>query len=129
MMRGCDDLRAWLEAQGFKTAPDSFSNRDNLCNWYTYRRSAIPARECETNERKTMQLVVKPSHYDGPGLQAGHRWQSAGVDVTGEAGGVWFKLSAYSLKQDALHAKLPQIEASLIAAWNALHRDGAGEQA
>jgi hypothetical protein len=66
-----------------------------------------------------MQLVVKPyrfTHHTAPG----GAWESAQVDVTGEAGGVWFKLEAYSLKQDELRERLPDIEASLIAAWNAL---------
>ena len=116
---GCDDLRAWLEAKGFKCAEDDLANRDNQCNWYAYRRSAIPARECECNDRSPMQLVVKPFKYRHPSTMHGG-WQSAEVDVTGETGGVWFKLQAYGLKHDELRERLSEIESSLIAAWNAL---------
>jgi hypothetical protein len=115
---GCDELREWLIAQGFRVAHDSLQ-RDNECNWYAYRRSALPARECECNEGKAMQLVVKPhkyAHHSAPG----DVWESIEVDVTGETGGLWFKLQAYSLKRDELMGRLHEIEAALIEAWNAL---------
>lgn len=48
---GCDELREWLTAQGFRVAHDDL-NRDNECNWYAYRRIALPARECECNTGK-----------------------------------------------------------------------------
>jgi hypothetical protein len=116
---GCDDLRQWLEAQGFKCAEDGLANKDNQCNWYAYRRSAIPARECECNDGKPMQIVVRPFKYRHPSTMHGE-WQSAEVDVTGEAGGAWYKLSAYGLKHEELQARMGEIESSLIAAWNAL---------
>jgi hypothetical protein len=116
-MRGCDELRAWLLEQGFKLSIDSLG-RDNGCNWYAYRRSAIPARACECNDGKPMQLVVRPFAY----TSETQNWESAEVDVTGEANGVWFKLSAYSLKHEELRARLTEVESSLIAAWNALDR-------
>lgn len=115
---GCDELREWLTAQGFRVAHDSLG-RDNECNWYAYRRSALPARECECNDGKPMQLLVKPhrfAHHSAPG----GAWESVEVDVTGEAGGVWFKLQAYSLKHEELRERLVDIESRLIAAWNAL---------
>jgi len=115
---GCDDLREWLITQGFRVSEDSLT-RDNECNWYAYRRSALPARECECNDGKPMQIVVRPFKYQRQGTMH-PEWQSAEVDVTGEAGGAWFKLSAYSLKHDELRARLSDIESSLIAAWNAL---------
>lgn len=117
---GCDDLRAWLLVHGFQCAPDPIGERDNACNWYAYRRSEIPARECECNERKTMQLVVTPYKYHGCGNSHAPDWQSAEVNVTGEAGGVWYKLAAYSMPHDTLREKLGEVEQSLIAAWNAL---------
>ena len=115
---GCDELRAWLEAQGFSSAVNNLG-RDNECNWYAYRRSAINARECECNDGKPMQVLVTPHRVSHPSAPNG-AWQSAEVDVTGEAGGVWFKLKAYSLPHDELVTRLPDIEARLIAAWNAL---------
>ena len=115
---GCDELRGWLLAQGFQVAHDSLC-RDNECNWYAYRRSRISARECECNEGKPMQVVVRPHKFSHPRAPSG-AWESADVDVTGETGGVWFKLQAYSLKHDELRNRLGEIEANLIAAWNAL---------
>ena len=117
-LTGCDELREWLIAQGFRVAHDSLP-RDNECNWYAYRRSELPARECECNDGKPMQIVVRPFKYRSPSTMH-PEWQSAEVDVTGEAGGAWFKLQAYSLKHDELRARLGDIESSLIAAWNAL---------
>jgi hypothetical protein len=115
---GCDELRAWLIADGFRVADAVFS-RDNGCNWYAYRRSAIPARECECNDGKPMQIVVRPFRLEH--VQAvGGAGESAEVDLTGEAGGTWYKLQGYGLKPTDLMARLPEIEAALIAAWNAL---------
>lgn len=116
---GCDELREWLIAQGFRVAQDSLSRESNECNWYAYRRSAIPARECECNDSKPMQIVVRPwriEHRDAPGGV----WESAEVDVTGEAGSHWYRLQCYSLKHGELMGRLHEIEAALIAAWNAL---------
>lgn len=116
---GCDELREWLIAQGFRVAPDSLLRDGNECNWYAYRRSARPARECECNDGKPMQIVVRPwriAHRDAPG----GTWESAEVDVTGEAGSHWYKLQCYSLKHVELRGRLHEIEAALIAAWNAL---------
>ena len=115
---GCDGLREWLVSQGFRVAYDSIG-RDNGCNWYAYRRSAIQARECECNDGKPMQIVVRPfrlEHANAPGGV----WESVEVDVTGEAGSHWYKLTCYSLKHDELMGRLHEIEAALIAAWNAL---------
>jgi hypothetical protein len=43
------------------------------------------------------------------------------ISLTGQAKGEWWKLKAYGLSIDELtDKKLKTIEASLIAAWNAL---------
>lgn len=118
-MIGCDALREWLIAQGFHVVPDPWSSEGNECNWYAYRHSEIPARECEGNDGKSMQIIVHPwrvEHCDA----LGDAWESAEVDVTGEAGGQWYKLQCYSLEPNKLMDQLPEIEAALIAAWNAL---------
>ena len=115
---GCEGLREWLIAQGFRVAPDSLS-RDNGCNWYAYRRSAIQARECECNDGKPMQILVRPFRLEHASAPGGV-WESVEVDVTGEAGSHWYKLTCYSLKHDELMGHLHEIEAALIAAWNAL---------
>lgn len=115
---GCDDLREWLMTQGFRVAHDDLS-RDNECNWHAYRRITQPTRECECNAGKSMQLLVSPYKFTHTNAPCG-KWESATVDVTGEAGGTWYKLQAYSLKHDELRERLGAIETSLIAAWNAL---------
>ena len=114
-MNGLPDLRDWLTAHGFRVTTNSLCLPGNASDWYAYRRSAIPARSCECNDRQTMQLVVRPYiNIDIP------EWSSVEVDVTGEAGGVWYKLQAYSLNPDELREKLPAIEDALMAAWNAI---------
>ena len=115
VMWGCNDLREWLISQGFKCSVDSLQ-RDNGCNWYAYRRSAYPARECECNEGKAIQIVIRPFAYSDDT----QRWESAEVDVTGEVRGLWFKLSAYSVQHNELKARLQEIEIRLLDSWNAL---------
>ena len=115
VMWGCDDLREWLTSQGFTCWVDSLG-RNNGCNWYAYQRSKYPARECECNEGKKMQIVIRPFSYAN-GTQS---WESAEVDVTGEVAGLWFKLSAYSVPHDELKTRLQEIEVRLIDSWNAL---------
>lgn len=118
---GCDDLRAWLESAKFKIAKSPFVVNDGF-NWYAYRATVFPSRECECNDGKSMQIVVHPWRVANASAPNG-AWESVDVEVVGEAGGIWYKLQAYSMKHDELMARLPQIEASLIAAWNALHTD------
>lgn len=115
-MNHLDELKPFLEADGFKIGANPIPGRDNLCTWYAYRRSEIEARPCECNDKKRMQIVVNPHHYILPG----HEHQGVEVDVCGEAGGIWFKLQAYSIRPDELPENLHSIERSLIAAWNAL---------
>lgn len=116
---GLPDFRKWLESQGFRIAHSGFADKLNRCNWYAYRRSEIPARECECNDGKAMQIVIQPWLFAHPSGLPGD-WESCEAEVCGEAGGLWYKLQCYSLKPAELMAKLPQLEASLIAAWNAL---------
>lgn len=123
VMWGCDALREWLIVQGFKCTIDS--QRDNGCNWYAYRRSKYPARECECNEGKSMQIVIRPFAYT-VGMQS---WESAEIDVTGEVRGLWFKLSAYSVKHDELMSRLQEIEVRLLDSWNALAPHNTGVKA
>lgn len=108
---GCDGLRYWLASCGFRIAPSS-SYCGNACNWYAYRRSELPARECECNDGKPAQIVINPYEIVGN--------EQVEVDLIGEYGGVWYKLKAYSLSSDDLRARLPDVEASLVRAWNAL---------
>jgi hypothetical protein len=119
-LTGCDDTRQWLLDAGFKvchTDPKPYSN----CNWYAYKRTDLDAPECECNEGKGTQIVVNPFETD----INGKRHQSVEIDVTGEAGEVWYCLKAYSLNAASLPESLPTIERSLVAAWSALERPSA----
>jgi len=116
---GCDELREWLISQGFRISVNCLGSSGNQCNWYAYRPTKRNARECECNDGKPMQVVVRPwriEHSDAPD----GAWESAEVDVTGEAGSHWYKLQCYSLTHNELMGRLHEIEAALIAAWNAL---------
>lgn len=111
-----DNLKKWLESEGFKTANNPMRDIHNRCHWYAYRRSRLEARECETNEGKGCQIVIYPHS-----AQFGGRChESVEIEVCGEAGSIWWKLQAYSIRPDELRDKLPEVEASLIAAWNSL---------
>ena len=119
-LTGCDETRKWLLDSGFKvshTEPRPYSN----CNWYAYKRTELDAPECECNEGKGTQIVVSPFETDITGTTH----QSVEIDVTGEAGGVWYQLKAYSLNAAMLPESFPTIERSLVAAWSALERPAA----
>jgi hypothetical protein len=118
--RGCDALREWLTLQGFTCLIDALKTQGSECNWYAYRRSKYPARECECNEGKPMQIVIRPFAYTA-GMQS---WESAEIDVTGEVHGLWYKLSAYSVPHADLMGRLSKIESKLVDAWNALSVSG-----
>lgn len=109
-------LQRALLAAGFCVSPNPLASRDGECKWHAYKRSAIPARECGCNDGKPAQIVVTPHHF----TYGSHSHESASVDLTGECGGIWFKLEAYSLRWDELLRELPVVERALVAAWNAL---------
>lgn len=113
-------LRDALAADGFSFSRNHLASDWNLCRWQAYRRSAIDARECECNDGKRMQIVVTPHSTEDHNGRESRPFQSVTVDVTGEAGGVWYKLEAYSLGPEEAVKRLPEMERNLIAAWNAL---------
>jgi hypothetical protein len=110
---GCDELRTWLVGQGFKIENDFFAKDSRGCNWHAYKRTEN-ANDCECND-KPPAVCVKPFFSQHP-IHFG-----ADVEVAGKAGGIFYKLEAYSLNVDTLKSRLIDIEKSLIAAWNALN--------
>jgi hypothetical protein len=115
---GCDDLREWLIEQGFKIGADSMA-RDSGCNWHAWRQSELSAIRCECNDDKEgMQLAVYPWSFRDP--SHAQAWESAEIEIRGKAGGLWYMLKAYSLQHSELRQRLPDIEAALVRAWNAL---------
>ena len=114
---GAEELRGWLTEQGFRCAENPLRYPENGCNWYAYRRSELSARVCECNDDKPgMQIVVTPSEMTLNDTT--HR--GVEIELRGEANGVWWKMTAYSLKPEDVPAKLADVERALIAAWNAL---------
>lgn len=113
IMSGEDGLREWLISQGFRCELNRLRSQENECNWYAYKRSVLPARRCETNTDKPgVQIVVYPYRMSARSVVE--------VELVGEANETWWNLSAYGLLPEELKLKLPQIEKSLVAAWNAL---------
>jgi len=113
-------LKAGLESIGFTTEKNPLNPQGNLIDWYAYRRSDHPARRCECNRDKAgMQIVIYPFAYHFPYDKEGLR-SSVSVEICGEAGGVWWELQAYAIPLEELLDRLPEVEASLVRAWNAL---------
>ncbi len=109
------EFKAWLGEKGFKFAPNK--SIGNLCEWYAYRRSELPARRCECNDDKTgMQLVIYVYSYDLP--NGPH--ESVTVQLRGEESGLWWLIEAYSMSVEEAVSRLDDVERKLIAAWNAL---------
>jgi hypothetical protein len=115
-LHGCDELRKWLVSRFFRCYKNYLPSEFDECNWYACRRTLLQSRECECNDGKPVQVVVRPFSMSIHGQE--HR--SADVDVTGEAGGIWYKLSAYGLSHEELRERLYEVEIRLIDAWNAL---------
>lgn len=110
-------LKNWLKDQGFSFGRSPFQNNMNECKWQAYRISELTARRCESNsEKEGMQIIITPYEFS---MNSYHS-QSVEVELYGEANGIWWKLLAYSIKPEELESRLPEIESSLIAAWNAL---------
>lgn len=116
MYTGEEKLKTWLESQGFKFQENQFRYEYNECNWLAYRRSKLEARECESNDGKAMQIVVKPSSFIMNGIHS----KSVEIELCGEANGIWWRIYAYAINPDELPNKLEIIERSLISSWNAL---------
>lgn len=115
-------LKSQLENAGFRIGP---SHKENS-PWMAYRRSNIQARPCECNSDKPgIQLTVTPYEMD----LNGQEWQSSEVNVTGEFGGKWYSLTCYSMKPEEISQNLPEVENTLVAAWNGLDQNQIGETA
>lgn len=118
-LRGSSGFQKDLEDMNFKVYEDHFCKEHNLCNWYAVRKTRLENKECECNTDKDVQLVITPYEY----FVHGEERCGAEIDLTGEVGGVWYKLQAYGMQQSELITKLPEIEQSLVNAWNALIRE------
>ena len=114
-MNGLDEFREWLQANGFKIERNNLNSSLNECDWIAYRRTTGQTRECETNEGK-LQIVVHPHLFSVHGKPH----SSVETEITGEADGRWYKLQQYGTSPAEFMENLPDIEKSLINAWNAV---------
>jgi hypothetical protein len=116
VLSGLPALREWLLVQGFRLAVDTLRNRENECNWYAFAACSV-----NDTQGKPLQLVVRPFKCRAEALPPNVAvWESVEVDITGVAHGVCTKLSAYSLSPDEFQARMPALESSLVAAWQAM---------
>ena len=107
------ELREALVQAGFRIGPDPIGNS----SWLAYRQTDDAVRRCECNsDGRGVQVVVRPFEI----THAGTTWRSAEVDITGEAGGRWYRLTCYGIAEDRVLPDLPSIEAALIRAWQAI---------
>lgn len=121
LMTGGEVLRDFLINDGFKLAP-CLDRPPNIFNWYAYRPTKYSARQCECNEERALQIVVRPWAFEK------ESWGKAEVEVTGEVKGLWFRICAYSVPIEKMTSpcgiQLKEIEEMLIDAWNVLYVKG-----
>lgn len=114
-MTAADLLRAWFAATGWglQSLPDW---ADPGAEWFAYRPTIHPARQCECNGKRPLQVVatLHEIHVNGDDLS------KVEVKVCGEVGGRWFALAAHGISLDECPAALLEAERSLIAAWNGI---------
>lgn len=116
--KGMDEEREWLQQAGFSIGKEPIPTGFNSCDWYAYRMSGLPVRPCDTNDHKVAQIIVSPWLW-GSQTEIG-KARSFVVSVKGEAKGRWYSLEAYGITPEDYRTNMEEINASLIAAWNAL---------
>lgn len=108
-----DELKLWLESEGFTVGKNHLNFEMNNVGWYAWRR--IEGTDCECND-KPPSLVIWPYSM----VNYGETFESVEIEITGERKGVWWKLKAYAIQAKELKEKLPMIENTLVYAWNGL---------
>lgn len=111
-----DDFKQQLAALGWRIERNHMQSQFNAADWYAWRPVKHEARQCESNQKR-MSLILWPSDYYPP---SGPRAISVKLELCGEVAGDWCKVQAYSLPVYGLLARIDDIEARLVAAWNAL---------
>ena len=110
-MDNLDYLEKLVKSYGFKIAHHN-SLDGNLCTWYAYRPTELPARRCECNEDKPLQIVIEPWKYNSR--------VSVSVSLTGKVNEIWVDLRVYSLSVNELERRFTAIECMLVESWNVM---------
>ena len=116
---GFDELRNWLETQGFRCYYNNLIEQGNKCNWYACRKTKLKARECETNDNSAVQITIRPFKFE----IFTNCYKTIEIELVGEANKIWFSLKAYALTEDDVYKRLDEIEQMLVSAWNGLMAD------
>ena len=120
MSTATETLRAELEAAGWRVYNDCHAATHNECKWYACANLADDAPDCESNH-KPPSLVITPFVFN----INSSTFEQSEFSVTGEAGGVWLSLKAYSIQTKDAMASIPKARALLCAAWTAAAKVGA----
>ncbi len=106
-----DEMKELLRSDGWK-----IYQKSNLKNekWYACKQFDS-IHWCESNHKRP-QFVL----WAYENSYAGEKYHSCKVDVTGEADGAWFELSAYSMLPAEFWNRRQYIMGQLKAAWEAL---------
>jgi hypothetical protein len=115
-----ETLRAELEAAGWRIWPNSNASQSNDCKWYACTKLADDVPDCQTNGKPPSLLIQPYSH-----VLNGRPFEQSEFSVTGETGGVWLSLKAYSINTKDAVASIPKARALLLAAWTAATKVGA----
>lgn len=110
------ELAESLQRTGFTKARDTLPPRGSLLDWFAYKKSKLPARECELYIGQAAQIRVTPYL-----ITAGtNHIKMCEVSIKGKVADVWFELKASSLSYEKTIERMPEVERMLVAAWNAL---------
>lgn len=119
--RQLEELKARLYEIGFKME-DNRDEPSNKVRWRAYR--TLPTQvECQCNDRPPV-LIVHPFMFDGFLQRDGIIMRSVEFAITGElANGDWLNSKVYAVAVDKALAKLPDIERTLVAVWEAAYKE------
>jgi hypothetical protein len=114
MYYGLDKFREELVSKGWRIALSTDRGVYNSCNWYAWRKSKAKT-DCISNE-KVPSLIVYPYWSTEP-----MRYSSFEVEMCGEVPTGWVKLLHYSHDVPKFNEEIDNIEAALVASWEAMH--------